>query len=217
MALAPDRIDFQRDLAMARLALDDRAGYQTACARMIELAEATEDPAAAQMTALTCVLDANTVPEWDAVIHLAARAAEGYDGDHRVHVAALFRAGRLDEALQRPWSKETHYAHIVWEWFIQGMLRHQAGRHDEARSILDQKFKMIDYMDQEMPRDPKSKIWSDWIYHVQCHVLRSEAEALIRAAEFARLRPQVSPRRQSIERSGTISVPERNPLTEFSV
>ena len=58
------------------------------------------------------------------------------------------------------------------------MLRHQAGRHDEARSILEQKFKMIDYMDQEFPRDPNSKIWSDWIYHVQCHVLRSEAEAL---------------------------------------
>ncbi len=162
---------------MARLALDDRAGYKTACARMIELAEATEDRAAAEMTALTCVLDANTVPRWDAVIRLAARAAEGYDGDYRIHVAALFRAGRFDEALQRPWSKDTHYAHIVWEWFFQGMLRHQAGRHDEARSILEQKFKMIDYMDQEFPRDPNSKIWSDWIYHVQCHVLRSEAEA----------------------------------------
>jgi WD40 repeat protein/serine/threonine protein kinase/tetratricopeptide (TPR) repeat protein len=182
VALAPDRIDFQRDLAMARLALNDRAGFRTACARMIELAQATDDRAAAQMTALTCALDANAVPTWDVVIQLATRAAEGYDGDHRVQVAALFRAGRFDEALRRPWSKETHYAHIVWEWFIQGMLRHQAGRRDEALSILDQKFKMIDYMDQEMPRDPSSKVWSDWIYHVQCHVLRREAEALLLAA-----------------------------------
>jgi WD40 repeat protein/serine/threonine protein kinase/tetratricopeptide (TPR) repeat protein len=181
-ALAPARIDFQRDLATAWLALDDRAGYRAACARMIELARATQDPAAAQMTALTCALDPGAVPDWDAVIQLAARAAGHYDGDHRVLVAALFRAGRLDEALRRPWSKETHYAHIVWEWFIQGMLRRQAGRRDEALSILDQKFKMIDYMDQEMPRDPSSKVWSDWIYHVQCHVLRSEAEALLRTA-----------------------------------
>jgi WD40 repeat protein len=181
-ALAPDRIDFQRDLAMARLALDDRAGYRVACARMIKLARDTQDPAAAQTAALTCVLDAGAVSDWDAVIQLAARAAEGYDGDHRVHVAALFRAGRLDEALRRPWSKETHYAHIVWEWFIQGMLRHEAGRRDEAVPILDQKFKMIDYMDQEMPRDSSSKIWSDWIYHVQCHVLRREAEAVLHAA-----------------------------------
>ena len=96
-------------------------------------------------------------------------------------MAAHFRAGRFDDALRRPWSKDTLYAHIVWEWFFQGMLRHRAGRHDEAPSILDQKFKMMDYMDQEMPRDPSSKIWSDWIYHVQCHVLRSESEALLRA------------------------------------
>jgi hypothetical protein len=65
------------------------------------------------------------------------------------------------------------------------MLRYRAGRHDEARPILEQKFKMIDYMDQEMPRDPSSKIWSDWIYHVQCHVLRSESEALLGASELS--------------------------------
>ncbi len=95
VALAPDRIGYQRDLAMARLALDDRVGYQNACARMIELAEATEDRGAAQMTALTCVLDANTVPQWDAVIRLAARAAKGYDGDYRIHVAALLPRAAL--------------------------------------------------------------------------------------------------------------------------
>jgi WD40 repeat protein/tetratricopeptide (TPR) repeat protein len=182
--LAPDRIGYQRDLAMARLALGDRAGYKQACARLIKLAEATADRGAAQMTALTCVLDANTVPGWDPVIRLAARAAGGYDGDYRVHVAALFRAGRLAEALRRPWSKETKYAHVVWEWFFQGMLRHRAGRHEEARSILEQKCNMIDYMDRAMPRDPKSKVWSEWVYHVQCHVLRREAEALLRAARL---------------------------------
>ena len=122
VALAPDRIGYQRDLAMARLALDDRRGYRNACARMIELAEATEDRGAAQMTALTCVLAANTVPQWDAVIRLAARAAEGYDGDYRIHVAALLRAGRLAEALRRPWSKDTKYTHIGWEWLFQCML-----------------------------------------------------------------------------------------------
>ena len=81
-------------------------------------------------------------------------------------MAALFRSGRLDEALRRPWSKDTRYAHVVREWVIQGVLRHRADRRDEAFSILDQKIKMIDYMDQEMPRDPSSKIWLDWLYYV---------------------------------------------------
>jgi tetratricopeptide (TPR) repeat protein len=187
--LAPDRIGYQRDLAMARLALDDRAGYRKACTRMIELAEATDDRAAPQMTALTCVLDAGTIPKWDAVIRLATRAAEGYDGDSRIHVAALFRAGRIAEALERPWSTKPRYAFLVWESFFQGMLRNQAGRNEEARAILKQNSKLIDFMDQEMPRDPKSKIWSDWIYYVQCHVLRGEAEALLRTDELRKASP----------------------------
>jgi WD40 repeat protein/tetratricopeptide (TPR) repeat protein len=180
VALAPDRIDYLRNLALARLALDDRAEYRKLCARMIKLAEATQDREAAQMTALTCVLDAKTVPKWDAVIRLAARAADGYEGDYRIHVAALFRAGRLAEALRRPWSKDTKYTHVAWEWFFQGMLRHQAGRRDQARAILEQEFKTLDWMDRRMPREPASRIWSDWIYYVESHVVRSEAEALLR-------------------------------------
>ena len=35
-------------------------------------------------------------------------------------------------------------------------------------------------MDQAMPRDPTSKVWSDWFYYVQSHALRKEAEAMIR-------------------------------------
>jgi hypothetical protein len=37
-------------------------------------------------------------------------------------------------------------------------------------------------MDQAMPRDAKSKVWSDWIYYVQCHALRKEAEGVLHAA-----------------------------------
>jgi tetratricopeptide (TPR) repeat protein len=180
VALAPDHIGYERDLAMACLALDNRAGYKKACARMIELALATEDRETAQMTALTCVLDGSAVAQWDALIRLAARAAEGYDDDSYIHVAALFRAGRWDEALQRPWSEDK--AHIIEIRFFQAMLRHQAGRREEARSILEQNLKDLDFMDQSMQRDPKSKIWSDWIDHIQCRVLRKEAEALLRAA-----------------------------------
>jgi hypothetical protein len=59
------------------------------------------------------------------------------------------------------------------------MLRLRAGRLDEARSLLEQKFNMIDFMDREMPRDAKSEVWSDWIYYIQCHALRTEAELVL--------------------------------------
>jgi len=183
VTLEPDRIDYQRDLALARLALDDRVGFRNACARLVQLAQATDSPEAAYMAALACVCDSGAVERWDAVVRLAARAATAYEGDTRIHVAALFRAGRIDEALKSPWSFDEHYSKYVWEWFLQGMLRLRAGRHEKGRDILDQNLKFIDFMDKEYPRDPKSKIWSDWVYYVQCHALRKEAEGLLKMAK----------------------------------
>jgi tetratricopeptide (TPR) repeat protein len=189
VTLAPDRIDFQRDLALARLALDDRVSFRQACARLIQLAEATDNPETAYMAALACVFDSGAAQHSDAVVRLVARAAEGYEGDIRIHVAALFRARRIDEALQRPWSTDERYSRFVWEWFFQGMLRLRAGRHEEGGDILERIIKMTDFMDQAMPRDAKSKVWSDWIYYVQCHTLRKEAEALLRAAGSRKASP----------------------------
>jgi eukaryotic-like serine/threonine-protein kinase len=181
--LAPERIEFQRDLSMARLAVDDRDGFRKACARMVELAETSGDREAAHTAALSCVFDADAVSDWGSVVRLAARTADWYEGDYRIHIAALLRAGCIDEAVQRPWATPTPYAHVVWEWYFHGMLFLRAGRLAEARPILEQKFNMIDFMDQAMPKDPNSKVWSDWIYYVLCHTLRKEAEALLRAAE----------------------------------
>jgi Flp pilus assembly protein TadD len=180
--LAPDRIDFQRDLALARLALDDRVGFRKACARLIQLAEATDSPEAAYTAALACVFDSGAVQDWDAVVRLEARAAAAYDGDIRIQTAALFRAGRIAEALKSPFTTDERDNRFTWEWFFHGMSRVRAGRHKEGRDILDQMFKEVDFMDQAMPRDAKSKVWSDWIYQVQCHALRKEAEGLLRDA-----------------------------------
>jgi tetratricopeptide (TPR) repeat protein len=180
VALAPDQVSFQRDLAMARLALDDRAGFRTACARLVQLAEATDSGEAAYAAALTCVFDRATVKDWDAVVRLVDRAAARYEGNVRIDVAALFRAGRLDAALGRPWSTDERSSRFGWEWTFQGMLRLRAGRPDEGRDLLTQTSKLMDFMDQAMPRDAKSKVWSDWLYYVQCHALPKEAEDLLR-------------------------------------
>src|SRR5262249_8508939 len=121
--------------------------------------------------------------DWGAVVRLVDRAAAAYDGDIRIQAAALFRAGRIGEALKLPFTTDERYNRFTWEWFFPGLVRVRAGRHKEGRDILDQMFKEVDYMDQAMPRDPKSKVWSDWMYYVQCHVLRAEAEALLKMAK----------------------------------
>jgi len=114
------------------------------------------------------------------VVQLANRAAEHHQGDRRIQIAALFRAGRLDEALKLPWTTDDRDSRFCWEWSFQGLLRYQKGRREEGRDLLDQTFKLADYMDPAMPHDPGSQVWSDWTYYVQEHALRKEAEGLIR-------------------------------------
>ena len=123
------------------------------------------------------------------MVRLVARAAECYDGDIRIHVAALFRAGRIAEALKVPFSTDERDNRFTWEWFFQGMLWLRAGRHQEACDILGLMFKVADYMEQAMPRDAKSKVWSDWIYYVQSQALRKEAEGLLRTAGLRKAPP----------------------------
>jgi tetratricopeptide (TPR) repeat protein len=132
------------------------------------------------MARVTCVFDSGSVQDWDSVVRLVARAAESYGGESRIQVAALFRAGRFDAALKRPWTTDERGSRFCWEWSFQGMLRWRAGRRDEGRDLLKQLFELVNYMDQAMPHDPGSEVWSDWIYYVQEHALRKEAEGLIR-------------------------------------
>jgi WD40 repeat protein len=174
------RIDYRRDVAMVHLAINDRPAYRAACAELLVLAEKSIDLGAARAAATTCILAPDAVSDWGPVLRLAVRAADVYDGDDRIRVAALFRAGRIEEALARPWTTEVRYDHNVWEGLVQALLRHRAGRPAEARAMFERKVQMIDFMDREYPRDPSSKVWSDWVYYVQCHTLRAEAEAGLR-------------------------------------
>jgi WD40 repeat protein/tetratricopeptide (TPR) repeat protein len=178
--LDTSRIDYCRDVAMVHLALNDHPAYRTACAELIVLAEKSTDLGAPRAAATACILTPDAVSDWSPVVRLAVRAADVYEGDDRIRVAALFRSGRIEEALARPWTTEVRHDHNVWEWFIQALLRHRSGRPTEARAMLKQKVEMIEFMDREYPRDPSSKVWSDWIYYVQCHTLQAEAEARLR-------------------------------------
>jgi WD40 repeat protein/tetratricopeptide (TPR) repeat protein len=178
--LDPSRIEYRRDVAMVHLALNDRPAYRTACAELIALAEKSTDLGAARAAATACILTPDAVSDWTPVVRLAIRAAEVYEGDDRIRIAALFRSGRIEEALARPWTTEVRYDHNVWEWFTQALLRHRAGRPTEARALFQRKVEMIEFMDREYPRNPSSKVWSDWVYYVQCHTLQAEAEARLR-------------------------------------
>jgi hypothetical protein len=178
--LTPRRIEALRDLALIQFALDDREAYRTTCQKMLELASKSEDIEAAYHTALTCVLDPECVSDWTAVVDLATRCVAAYEGDQCLQIAALYRAGRSNEdSIYSTKTTQVRFTHNVWEWFFQGMVQVNAGRNESGRAILREKIEMVNLMDQFFPRDHNSQIWTDWVYHVQCHALTTEAKALL--------------------------------------
>lgn len=180
VALEPRRVEALRDLAMLQLALDDREGYRAVCRTMIDLAMKTDDIEAAYMTALVSVLDPECVPDWTPVVDLASRCASVYEGDQCLQIAAMYRAGRSNEdAIYTTNTTQVRFTHNVWEWFFQGMLQVTAGRHESGKAILREKIEMVNLMDQIFPRDNNSPVWTDWVYHVQCHTLAKEAKAML--------------------------------------
>ncbi|MBL8819680.1 MAG: protein kinase [Planctomyces sp.] len=180
VALAPRRIDALRDLAMIQLALDDREAYRATCHKMLEMALKTDDIEAAYHTALACVLDPECVSDWTPVIELATRSATAYEGDQCLRIAAHYRAGQLDEDfIDSRNTTQVRFTHNVWEWFFQGMYQVRIGRRESGQAILREKIEMVNLMDQIFPHDHNSKVWVDWIYHLQCHSLATEAKTML--------------------------------------
>jgi WD40 repeat protein/serine/threonine protein kinase/Flp pilus assembly protein TadD len=90
--------------ARKRLEAGEAAEYRQACAVLLEAFGRTTDPAAANRIVWTCVLAPDAVPDPAGVVPLAETAVAGAPANP-VYLtalgAALFRAGRFDDALGR--------------------------------------------------------------------------------------------------------------------
>jgi tetratricopeptide (TPR) repeat protein len=184
VALAPDRPDLARHLALARIATGDRDGYRAVCARLLEGGGTRPTPATARLIAATCLLDPQAVTDWNVVLRLAERAAEGYEGDGRLVTAALYRAGRSEEALAREFRVSDKSIFVAWEWMFQGLIRLRTSHRDDALSILDRPLKWMGYLDT-LSRDLDHPVWfSDWEYWAECHAIRPEVDRLLLDTSF---------------------------------
>jgi WD40 repeat protein/serine/threonine protein kinase/tetratricopeptide (TPR) repeat protein len=185
--LAPGRFDLLRELALARLGAKDREGYRGVCAAILTrargLGAASVPIADARLAAQTCILTPDAVAEWSDVVLMARRAREGYAGDRRLVMAALLRAGKLDEALRVDDPDAQAITYIAWEWLIRGTLLWCSGQADQARKTWDRPFRWMDSVSENIAREQRQSIWwTDWLYYVECQALRAEAEALLTGA-----------------------------------
>src|SRR5262249_29409246 len=162
----------------------NRAGVRRVCEDLLKRFGKTTDPAQANIVAWSCVLVPDAVADREAPIRLAEAALARWSEGERSDVlntlgAALYRAGRFEEAIRRlNESSNTRGDEGVPKGFaFLAMAHHRLGHQDDAKHWLD---KLIASQVNEVP----GSSWDD----LEIRILRREAEALILGG-----RPAASP------------------------
>jgi tetratricopeptide (TPR) repeat protein len=155
----------------------NQAGVRRACEDLLRRFGKTTDPAQAERVAWYCVLAPDAVADHEALVRLAEAALAGRPerGKERSDVlktlgAALFRAGRFEEAIRRlDESIQTRGDRGDPEGFaFLALAHHRLGHRDQAERWLN---KLVAYLPKEgfeFSRDD-----------VEIRILHREAESLI--------------------------------------
>jgi serine/threonine protein kinase/Flp pilus assembly protein TadD len=194
--LDPKQAPWWYCLALLRLGASDRTGYRQVCATMLERFGKTEDPGTAFCLGWTCVLAPEAVADPAGPVQLAAKAVARAPHNRRFLEtlgAALYRAGRLDEAAKR--LTEANAANLradktpVNTWLFLAMTHHRLGHADEARRWLARAVQAMDQAARQPARPaagPSGKAKQTraatplpWNRGLEFQLLRREAEELL--------------------------------------
>ena len=135
--------------ALARVADARTDQYRGDCAEMLQRFGQTDRPDQAHWVAWACALAPDAPADWPTVIALAEQAAES-DPKSLMFVttvgAVLYRAGRLEEAIQRlaqadalvkdPPDPNLEYS-PAYAWFFLAMAHHRLGHSEDSKQWLD--------------------------------------------------------------------------------
>ncbi len=178
--MMPDDPQLRLDLGRALLWSGDWAGWRTCNAALLDRFGATNNAMTADAVALACVLGPAGTALAEAPIRLAeaaftqdeAIARGGWPTPNGYYLstfgAALYRAGRFDDAIRRLDEGVRQKGGQSYDWAFLAMAHHRLGHHADARQWLER------LRDQEPITDP-TRFWIE----LENRLLRNEAEALI--------------------------------------
>ena len=168
-------------LAIARLIGGDLAGYRSGCTAMFERFKTAEGLQATNRLANACIYAPDAVPDLPTLIQVCERSVPGLAGSERVVGAALYRAGRDVQALERFQHSHKVFQPRAWDWLFLAMIQSRLGHTSEARRCLEQAGDWIVEADQAPPGiEKEGPRWDDTVEKPMILLLRSEAEAVIR-------------------------------------
>jgi tetratricopeptide (TPR) repeat protein/tRNA A-37 threonylcarbamoyl transferase component Bud32 len=174
--LNPDNFRTWAHLARLRLQRGDEYGYRRVCGVLMRRFGSTRDAQAAGEAAWTCVLRVDVGVDPAQVVHLAekAHAVRPQEASYLTTLgAALYRAGRAEEAVKR--LNEAVTAHgqggTVADWAFLALAHRKLGHSDEAKKWRDRSIEGINRSQVENGRETGPVFWNR---EVDYQILRRE-------------------------------------------
>jgi eukaryotic-like serine/threonine-protein kinase len=185
---ATDDGHFWFEYAALLLLSGDRHGYARACARMVERCGKASNLRAYHV-ARACTLAPDAVAEASlpgrlAETELKANAREFWSLSEQG--ALHYRAGRFPEAValfEQSLRADPMPGKAVLNWLWLALAQQRLGKSEEASRWLDKATAWLDQYGDGMPARAEEELGLHLHNWLEAHVLRREAEALIRPAE----------------------------------
>jgi tetratricopeptide (TPR) repeat protein len=187
--LRPEEMRIRRSLILALLAAGDGDGLRRACTDLLDWARKAKKPDVIQNIALACSLAPGSVSDPGVPVRLAEAALRenrrpvvyvGRADNLTALGAALYRAGRFEDAIRRFEEKFRlrDRTGAPQDWAFLAMAHLRLGHRAEAHRWLD-RFRSL------RPNADASQFWnadadaSQFWDELEIHLLRSEAEAVV--------------------------------------
>jgi serine/threonine-protein kinase len=166
----------------------DRLGYARACAHMVERCGKEPGPRAYHV-ARACTLAPNAVTELSLPGRLAETELQRFAREFwslTEQGALAYRAGRFQEAVayfDQSLRADPAPGKTVLNWLWLALANQRLGQSEEARRWLDKATAWLDQYHDGMPDRAEEELGLHLHNWLEAHVLRREAETLIRPAD----------------------------------
>lgn len=169
---------------------EEKEKYDKASAMLISLAHEGKDPALATQAAWLGLLHPGTAAKPLQLVQLAEAAVADVPENVQYLTtfgAALFRAKRYDEAIQKldQALRSSDQKRPAQTWLFLAMAHQRLGHAEEAKKWLSTATEWIDKAMQRNPKDTQGRALS-WDQRVELQLLRREAETLMQEKETNR-------------------------------
>ena len=181
----PDQVRYLYYLCLVSLACNDQIGYRETCERLVRRVEELKTPRSAMIAAWACLLAPDSVGVPSELVSLVQYSDEGDSKDPQYLSslgAALYRAGRFDEAKHRlieaiaatPVDSSDLRA-VTYSRLFLAMSDQRLGRSEEAQQFLSQAVQTIDQPASVGER----QLAEAWHSLLPLQLLRQEAERVL--------------------------------------